>query len=87
MKLVPVLDLSAARPLWIELCAATGTPLSIDASAVERLGGACLQVLLAASARWRAEGLAFSITGASPVFVDAVGLMSAHELAPEETGQ
>lgn len=87
MKLPPVLDLAAARPLWTELCAATGQPLAIDASAVERLGGACTQVLLAARARWRAEGLDFSIAHHSPAFIDGLRLMSAHDLIPEEAGQ
>ncbi len=84
MKLAQLLDLSAATPLWSELCAARGRALEIDASHVERLGGLCLQSLLAAQAQWRAEGLAFSITNPSAAFVEGARLMGAHDLAPAE---
>jgi len=86
MKLTPVLNLAAARPLWSDLCAATGRPLTIDASAVERLGGACLQVLLAAREQWRRDGVDFTIDEPSPAFFEGLRLMSARDLAPTEAG-
>jgi anti-anti-sigma regulatory factor len=46
--LADCLDLTAAAPLKAQLLAARGTPLSLDASAVRRIGAQCLQVLLAA---------------------------------------
>jgi chemotaxis protein CheX len=87
VKLAPVLDLSAAKPLWAELGEARGQPLEIDASGVERLGGLCLQVLLSAQVQWRADGAAFSIANPSSAFADAVKLMTAHDLAPREEPQ
>lgn len=84
MQLAPVLDLSAAGPLWFDLCAARGQPVVIDASAVERLGGLCLQALLAAQSQWRADGVDFSIANASEAFVEGVKLMAAADLAPQE---
>lgn len=82
MQLAPVLDLSAAGPLWFELCAARGKPIEVDAAAVERLGGLCLQALLAAEKQWRADGVPFAIVHASQAFVEGVNLMAAHSLNP-----
>jgi chemotaxis protein CheX len=83
MKLAANLDLAAARPLAAELSSALGRPLSIDASDVERLGGVCLQLLLAASAQWERDGVAFSVAEQSPAFRDCVRLMAAPALAAE----
>jgi chemotaxis protein CheX len=71
------LDFAAARPLWQELQQARGAPVAVDASQVERLGGLCLQVLLAASAEWRAAGHEFRIDAASQAFVTALETMGA----------
>lgn len=84
MHLASTLDLAAAKPLWAELNAARAQPLTIDASAVERLGGLCLQVLLAARRAWQADGVAFSITNPSQAFTDAVRLMAGEELMTAE---
>lgn len=54
--LEPVLDLRAAEPLKAALLAARGGDVVLDGSAVERLGGLCLQVLLSALRTWRADG-------------------------------
>ncbi len=70
--LAPVLDLPAAGPLAAALLERRGAPLVIDASAVERLGGQCLQVLLAAHATWHCDGKAFRINPAATAFTDAV---------------
>lgn len=75
MQLAPNLDLRAASGLHAEIVAARGTPLHIDASQVERLGGLCAQVLLAAQSAWHAEGNAFSIDNASEAFNDAARLL------------
>lgn len=84
MRLSPILDLSAAGPLWFDLCAVRGQAVALDASAVERIGGLCLQVLLAAKAQWQADGVEFSIDNPSQSFLDGLGLMAAHDLAPRE---
>jgi len=83
MQLPPVLDLAAARPLHAQLLAARGAPLDLDASAVERIGAICLQVLLAAHAQWSRDGVAFTISAASQQFKDAVRLASGSAFEPE----
>jgi chemotaxis protein CheX len=84
MRLPSILDLGAATPLWSSLCAQRGQPLAVDASDVERLGGLCLQVLLAAKAQWGADGAEFSIVNASAQFTDALQLMAADDLIATE---
>jgi chemotaxis protein CheX len=84
MRLPAILDLKAATPLWNELCAARGQALQVDASAVERLGGLCLQALLAARAQWQSDGLTFAIINPSPAFSDAANLMAPANLTPRE---
>ena len=56
LSLAPILDLSAAVPLRALLLAHRGQDLELDGSAVVRVGGQCLQVLLAAKRSWAAEG-------------------------------
>ncbi len=72
MRLPQILDLGAAAPLWSSLNDARGQALQLDGSEVERIGGLCLQVLLAAKARWASEGADFSIVNASPAFVEGI---------------
>ena len=64
IKLVPVLDLTAAEPLQRELLSAfaDGGAVTLDASQVQRVSSPCLQVLVAA-ARLNAR-----VTDASPAF-------------------
>ena len=50
LALAPILDLKAAGPLRGALLERRGHPLELDAADVQRLGGLCLQVLLAAAA-------------------------------------
>ena len=83
MQLPAVLDLGAAGPLWAALNARRGQPVELDASGVERLGGLCLQVLLAAQKQWNADGAAFSVVNPSPAFSDGTTLMAAPDLAPQ----
>ena len=51
-QLPPVLDLNVASTLRDEFLGRRGSALRVDASRVERLGGLCLQVLIAARAAW-----------------------------------
>lgn len=51
-----ILDLKAAAQLQQDFLARRGSALRVDASKVERVGGLCLQILLAARAAWSAEG-------------------------------
>ena len=47
-----MLDLTAASGLREQFIGRRGSALRVDASRVERLGGLCLQVLIAARAAW-----------------------------------
>jgi len=76
-QLAPNLDLLAAQPLKDALLAQRGVALRIDAGQVQRLGGQCLQVLLAARVRWRADGLHFEISGPSQAFTEHARLLGA----------
>lgn len=60
-----VLDLKAAEPLKAELLALRGRALTLDASAVQRLGGLCLQVLLSARKTWAADGVNLNLGSVS----------------------
>jgi chemotaxis protein CheX len=85
--LVPVLDLRAAAPLAAELLGRRGKPVVVDASGVERLGGQCLQVLLAGRATWRADGHAFQIADPSAAFSDALVALGAADLVSVMPGE
>lgn len=68
LPLAAILDTAAAGPLRGALRQAIdgGAPLILDGSGVERIGQACLQVLLAGKAAAEGQGLAFAIEAASP---------------------
>ena len=68
IALPAVLDLRAADPLKAQLLAVRGQEASLDASAVERLGGLCLQVLLSAIQTWRADGQALTFINVTEAF-------------------
>jgi chemotaxis protein CheX len=76
VQLPAVLDLGATAGLWRELTAMSGQPLRIDASGVERIGGLCLQILIAAEAKWAKDGLMFVVDNPSPAYIDGVRLMT-----------
>jgi chemotaxis protein CheX len=86
MKLPPVLDIGAAAPLRSQLMERRGQPLELDASAVERLGGLCLQVLIAARNLWSLDGVKFAILDPSPAFAEGVDLSAAFDLAAQGGG-
>lgn len=73
------LDLPAARPLARDLIANEGEDLAIDAGRVAHLGGLALQLLIAATRRWRAEGLCLTVAPRSVAFDDAVRLFGVAE--------
>ena len=68
IALPAVLDLRAADPLKVQLLAVRGQEASLDASAVERLGGLCLQVLLSPIQTWRADGQALTFINVTEAF-------------------
>lgn len=64
----------ASGPLVGDLLSARGSDVTLDASAVERLGTQCLQVLLSAAATWRSDGACLTIEEPSPAFRDALAI-------------
>lgn len=67
--LSPVLDLRAAAPLKTEILALRGQAVTLDGSAVQRLGGLCFQVLLSAIKTWREEGQSLTFINVSEALV------------------
>ena len=70
LTLAEVLDLNAAEPLKAELLALRGHELTLDASAVERLGGLCLQILMSARKTWDADGVNLRLGSVSQAWVE-----------------
>ncbi len=85
------LDSAEAARLATALKAARGLDLELDASEVRKLGGQCLQALLAARAAWSEDGFGFRFLDPSPEFLGACAQMGAGDLndstAETELGQ
>ena len=75
-----VLDLRTAAPLKAELQAHAAAPLDLDAAHVERVGGICTQLLIAAAAAWRGADLSFRVLNASVAFREDLARMGAADL-------
>lgn len=82
LELPSALDLAAAAPLLAELRARRGGPLVLDGSDVQRIGGLCLQVLLAAQEAWRADECEFRLR-ASDAMAQGLRQMGANQLFEE----
>jgi chemotaxis protein CheX len=80
LTLPEIMDLSAAGPLAKALLALQGKPVSVDASAVQRLGGLCLQVLLSADRSWAERKVPFTVVKPSHAFRDCAELLGAQSL-------
>jgi len=77
LKLAETLDLCAAAPLAGALMALRGRDIEVDASDVRRVGGQCLQVLLAAGKTWAADGHLLNLSNPSPEFIEGMTLLGA----------
>lgn len=66
------LGLAAAKPLAEKLLGNRENDISLDASEVEHLGGACLQVILSAQKTWRENQKKFCVVNGSPAFDEAL---------------
>ena len=86
LKLPTVLDVTCVNELVGQLKQLRGAPLVLDASAVERVSGLGLQVLLSARLTWAADGAALAVNAPSPAFQDALALSGARpfELSQSE---
>ena len=70
LALPATLDIQYAESLRTELLAARGQALAIDGSAVDRLGGLCLQVLLSAQQTWSGDGQTLILDPVSDAFAN-----------------
>ena len=77
-----VLDIQQAGPLRDQLLALRGHPVTVDASAVDRLGALCLQVLISAQQTWARDGITLAIDQASQAFADQWNAFGAPDTAP-----
>ncbi|MDM9619026.1 STAS domain-containing protein [Rhizobium sp. S96] len=86
LSLAAVLDLNEATALRDKLLGMRGSDVSIDASAVERVGALSAQVLMAAAKTWDQDKLAFTFTKVSDAFqktMQLIGVDIHHLLAKE----
>lgn len=86
LNLAPVLDINEAVALRERLLAMKGSDLSIDASAVERVGALCAQVLMAGAKTWEADQRSYTFAKASEPFLKTMQLIGVdieHLLAKE----
>ena len=74
LRLGDVLALNAAVVLHADIVGRRGEDLVVDAADVSRLGGQCLQILLAAVRAWRADGKRLTFANPSPAFIQALEL-------------
>lgn len=65
-----VMDLRATETLKPQILAARGQALQIDASAVERLGGLGLQLLLSTIHTWKTDGQVLAFLNVSEAMID-----------------
>jgi chemotaxis protein CheX len=79
-SLPDVIDAASAPALRSALLDRRGADLEVDASAVRRIGALGLQILLATSRQWRADGAHLAIVNASDAFIDLTRLMGAADL-------
>ncbi len=78
--LAEILDSNAAAELASDLLARRGAPLTLDASRVQKLGGLCLQVLLAARASWALDKIPFALSIPSAAFRESLTQFGADPL-------
>ncbi|WP_369825104.1 STAS domain-containing protein [Caulobacter sp. B11] len=77
LALPETLDLKAAGPLKQAFIENRGNAIEVHADQVRRLGGLCLQVLLAAQKAWTVDGKTFSIVAPSEAFLETTRLFGA----------
>jgi chemotaxis protein CheX len=86
LSLEKVLDLNEAGSLHGKLMSLRGNDISIDASAVERAGALCIQVLASAARTWEEEKLKFTYSKISDPLgrtMQLIGVNYDHLLAKE----
>lgn len=61
LKLPATLDVARARAVFEDLAGRRGSPLTIDASEVEKASALAVEILIAARRQWQADGLPFAL--------------------------
>lgn len=86
LNLASTLDLNEASALRDKLLSLRGSAVSIDASAVERVGTLGAQVLMSAAKTWDQDKLAFNFTKVSDAFQKTMQLIGVdiHPLLAKE---
>lgn len=75
LRLDDKLDVTKAKPLAAALVERRGSPVVLDASAVQHLGAQCAQVLLSARRSWADAGHEFRFAEPSEAFADGARLL------------
>ena len=75
LQLSAVLDLNEASVLHGKLTSMRGSDIVIDASAVERVGAQCVQVLVAGKRAWDEDQKSFLVEKASDAFEKTMQLI------------
>ena len=86
ISLAAVLDLNEASTLRGKLVGLRGSNVVIDASAVERAGTLCIQVIMAAAKTWDEDKMSFTFSKVSDAFqktMQLIGVNMDHLLAKE----
>jgi chemotaxis protein CheX len=79
LALASVLDLNEASALHGKLMSMRGKDIAIDASAVERVGVQCAQVLVAGARAWQADKKSFQVAKASDAFTKTMQLIGIND--------
>ena len=86
ISLAAVLDLNEASTLRGKLVGLRGSNVVVDASAVERAGTLCIQVIMAAAKTWDKDKMSFTFSKVSDAFqktMQLIGVNIDHLLAKE----
>ncbi|WP_275788801.1 STAS domain-containing protein [Pararhizobium gei] len=86
LSLAPVLDLNEATTLHGKLMGLRGSNIVVDASAVERVGALCIQVLMAGAKSWEEDKQSFTFSKVSDAFTKTtqlIGVNIDHLIAKE----
>lgn len=89
LDLAKVLDLNEATVLHGKLMSMRGSDIIIDASAVDRIGALCAQVLMAGAKSWEQDDLSFGFSKVSDAFARTMQLIgiNCEHLMVKESGK
>jgi|AACY02.3.fsa_nt_gi Anti-anti-sigma regulatory factor (antagonist of anti-sigma factor) len=73
LKLPETMDVARARSLFDELFRRRGTPLTIDASQVEKASALAVEVMVAGARQWRSDDVSFTIAPISDAMLETCG--------------